>query len=105
MRKRAFVVAVAATKTIRTRCEGDSGKQCHDEIRPEPQCWRGTAGFCITLLGAVLFDRDRRGPRLTAAGAVFLQDTRRLFTVLEQARENVKAVAAGLRGSLRIAVS
>ena len=37
-------------------------------------------------LGAVLFDRDRRGTRLTAAGAVFLQDTRRLFAVLEQAR-------------------
>jgi DNA-binding transcriptional LysR family regulator len=34
-----------------------------------------------------------------------LQDIRRLFTVLEQARENAKAVAAGLRGSLRIAVS
>lgn len=56
-------------------------------------------------LGAMLFDRDRRGTRLTAAGAAFLQDVRRLFTVLEQARENVKTVAAGLRGSLRIAVS
>ncbi|ABM41567.1 MULTISPECIES: LysR family transcriptional regulator [Pseudomonadota] len=56
-------------------------------------------------LGVVLFDRDRRGTRLTAAGVAFLQDSRRLFTVLEQARENVKAVAAGLRGSLRIAVS
>lgn len=56
-------------------------------------------------LGVVLFDRDRRGTRLTAAGAVFLQDTRRLFTVLEQARENARAVAAGMRGSLRIAVS
>lgn len=56
-------------------------------------------------LGVVLFDRDRRGTRLTAAGAAFLQDTRRLFTVLEQARENAKAVAAGLRGSLRIAIS
>lgn len=56
-------------------------------------------------LGAVLFDRDRRGTRLTAAGAAFLQDARRLFTVLEQARENVKAIAAGMRGSLRIAVS
>lgn len=56
-------------------------------------------------LGVVLFDRDRRGTRLTAAGAAFLQDTRRLFTVLEQARENAKAVASGLRGSLRIAVS
>lgn len=56
-------------------------------------------------LGVVLFDRDRRGTRLTAAGAAFLQDTRRLFTILDQARENAKAVAAGLRGSLRIAVS
>lgn len=56
-------------------------------------------------LGVMLFDRDRRGTRLTAAGAAFLKDTRRVLTVLEQARENVKAVAAGLRGSLRIAVS
>lgn len=53
----------------------------------------------------VLFDRDRRGTRLTPAGTVFLQDVRRLFTVLDQARENVKAVAAGLNGSLRIAIS
>lgn len=56
-------------------------------------------------LGVLLFDRDRRGTRLTAAGSAFLQDTRRLFTILDQARENAKAVAAGLRGSLRIAVS
>lgn len=41
-------------------------------------------------LGVVLFDRNRRGTVLTAAGAVFLQDVRRLFTVLEQARENAK---------------
>ncbi|PAT49840.1 LysR family transcriptional regulator [Pseudomonas aeruginosa] len=56
-------------------------------------------------LGVVLFDRDRRGTQLTAAGSAFLQDTRRLFTILEQARENAKAVAAGLRGSLHIAIS
>ncbi|AUT41945.1 MULTISPECIES: LysR family transcriptional regulator [Pseudomonadota] len=56
-------------------------------------------------LGVVLFDRNRRGTELTAAGATFLQDVRRLFTVLEQARENAKAVGAGLRGSIRIAVS
>ncbi|MGI1043082.1 LysR family transcriptional regulator, partial [Pseudomonas aeruginosa] len=56
-------------------------------------------------LGVTLFDRDRRGTRLTVAGAAFLQDTRRLFTVLEQARENARAIAAGLRGSLRIAIS
>lgn len=56
-------------------------------------------------LGVVLFNRNRRGTLLTAAGAAFLQDVRRLFTVLDQARENAKAVAAGLRGSLRIAIS
>ncbi|MCI3204050.1 MULTISPECIES: LysR family transcriptional regulator [Pandoraea] len=56
-------------------------------------------------LGVLLFDRNRRGTELTAAGAAFLQDVRRLFTILEQARENAKAVGAGLRGSIRIAVS
>lgn len=56
-------------------------------------------------LSAILFDRDRRGTRLTAAGAAFLQDVRRMFNVLEQARENAQAIAAGLRGSVRIAIS
>jgi len=56
-------------------------------------------------LGVQLFVRDRRGTRMTSAGTVFLRDVRRVFTALEYARENVRAVAAGLRGSLRIAVS
>ena len=42
---------------------------------------------------------------MTPAGTTFLQDIRRLFTNLEQARENVRAIAAGLRGSVRIAIS
>lgn len=67
--------------------------------------WGLWSGYLEDELGVVLFDRNRRGTVLTAAGAVFLQDVRRLFTVLEQARENAKAVASGLRGSLRIAVS
>lgn len=56
-------------------------------------------------LGILLFARDRRGTRLTRAGDVFLQDIRRLFAIYEQARSNVKALAAGYRGSLRIAIS
>jgi DNA-binding transcriptional LysR family regulator len=56
-------------------------------------------------LGTLLFDRDRRGTRLTQAGTVFLQDVRRLFTGLDRARENLKALSAGYQGSLRIAVS
>ena len=56
-------------------------------------------------LGVALFDRDRRGTRLTPAGSAFLQDVRRALSALEQGRENVKAIAAGLQGSLRIAIS
>ncbi len=55
-------------------------------------------------LGALLFDRDRRGTRLTQAGSVFLQDVHRLFSTLELAREKVKAVSSGTLGILRIAV-
>lgn len=56
-------------------------------------------------LGVVLFHRNRRGTLLTPAGAAFLQDVRRIFATLGQASENAKAVASGMRGSLRIAVS
>jgi len=56
-------------------------------------------------LGVRLFARDRRGTRLTSAGNVFLQDVRRVFTALEHARANVRAVASGSRGSLHIALS
>jgi DNA-binding transcriptional LysR family regulator len=56
-------------------------------------------------LGTLLFERNRRGTRLTQAGVVFLEDVRRLFATLEQARENVKAISAGYRGILHIAVS
>lgn len=55
-------------------------------------------------LGALLFDRDRRGTRLTQAGKVFLEDVQRLFSTLEVARQNVKAVSSGYLGNLRIAV-
>jgi len=56
-------------------------------------------------LGVTLFQRDRRGTRLTSAGRTLLKEARRLLSVMEQVRENVKAVASGLRGSLHIAVS
>lgn len=48
------------------------------------------------------FDRDRRAVQPTATGAAFLQGPPRL---LEQARENAKAIAAGLRSNLRIVLS
>lgn len=42
---------------------------------------------------------------LTPAGAAFLKDIRRLFTALEQAQENARAIAAGMNDSLRVAIS
>jgi len=56
-------------------------------------------------LGVLLFSRGRRGTQLTKAGNIFLQDVRRVFTVLEQARENVKAVCDGYLDNLHIALS
>jgi len=56
-------------------------------------------------LGVRLFERTTRSTRLTWAGHVFLQDTRRVFATLHQARVNVKAAAKGYRGILRIVLS
>ena len=56
-------------------------------------------------LGTQLFERTTRSTRLTWAGQVLLNDVRRLFTVLDQARDNVRAAASGYRGVVRIALS
>jgi DNA-binding transcriptional LysR family regulator len=56
-------------------------------------------------LGTQLFERTTRSTRLTFAGQVLLNDVRRLFTVLDQARDNVRAAASGHVGTLRIALS
>ena len=56
-------------------------------------------------LGAVLFARTTRSTRLTLAGRLFLEHVRRVFTVLEQARDSVKAAANGFHGQLRVALS
>ncbi|WP_449252232.1 LysR family transcriptional regulator [Chitinimonas lacunae] len=56
-------------------------------------------------LGAVLFERNSRGVRLTWAGERFLDDMRPILAKLEQARANVKRAALGFRGVLRVALS
>jgi DNA-binding transcriptional LysR family regulator len=52
-----------------------------------------------------LFERDPRGTYLTWAGKVFLEDVRRVFTAIDQAKSNVQSAASGYRGTLRIALS
>lgn len=56
-------------------------------------------------LGVRLFDRTTRATRLTWAGQVFLEDARRVFSVIEGARARVRAAAAGFHGHLRIGIS
>lgn len=56
-------------------------------------------------LGIQLFERTTRSTRLTWAGQVFLDETRRVLSTLEQAKASAKAAATGYRGTLRIALS
>jgi DNA-binding transcriptional LysR family regulator len=56
-------------------------------------------------LGVQLFERTTRSTHLTWAGQVFLTETRRVLTTLEQAVSTTKAAATGYRGTLRIALS
>lgn len=56
-------------------------------------------------LGVVLFDRNTRSTRLTRAGKLFLEHVRRVFAVLQQARDSVKAAAHGFHGQVRVALS
>jgi DNA-binding transcriptional LysR family regulator len=56
-------------------------------------------------LGVLLFARTTRSTRLTHEGHMFLEHVPRVFTALQQARDSVKAAAAGFQGQLRIALS
>jgi DNA-binding transcriptional LysR family regulator len=56
-------------------------------------------------LGVCLFERTTRSTHLTWAGQVFLDETRRVMTTLEQAVSTTKAAASGYRGTLRVALS
>jgi len=52
-----------------------------------------------------LFERTTRSTRLTWAGQVFLEDVRRIFAAVDQARDSAKSAATGYHGTLRIALS
>lgn len=56
-------------------------------------------------LGVSLFERSTRSTRLTYAGQVFLEESRRVLAVAHQARATALAAAQGYRGHLRIAIS
>ncbi|ELF6209433.1 LysR family transcriptional regulator [Pseudomonas putida] len=56
-------------------------------------------------LGVRLLIRHSRSMRLSRAGQVFKDHMPRIFTALQQARKEAKAVAAGDNGQMRFALS
>jgi DNA-binding transcriptional LysR family regulator len=56
-------------------------------------------------LGVALFDRNRRGVTLTAAGAALLDEARELLARAEHASAVVRAAGAGERGALRLSLT
>ncbi|MFM2168179.1 MAG: hypothetical protein RIS79_2550 [Verrucomicrobiota bacterium] len=53
-------------------------------------------------LGTPLMDRERRAPRLTAAGEVLLRETSLLLQRFDEALQRVKRTAKGEEGELRL---
>ena len=53
-------------------------------------------------LGVKLFIRNKRSVALTVAGQSLLEDSRRILDAMEQAELNLKAVASGYGGRLRL---
>jgi len=53
-------------------------------------------------VGSLLFHRDGRSIRLTDAGAVLLDDARRILGAIEQAKDRVRQIRDGETGRLRI---
>ncbi len=56
-------------------------------------------------LGVRLFERTTRSTRLTYAGQVFMEESRRVLAAVQQARSTVLAASQGYRGHLRVAIS
>ena len=56
-------------------------------------------------LSVKLFNRKKRPIELTRSGEAFKRDAERMFSVLDQAIQNVKGAANGFNGLVRIALS
>ncbi|SIO37924.1 LysR substrate-binding domain-containing protein [Paraburkholderia phenazinium] len=56
-------------------------------------------------LGFPLFDRLPRGVRLSAAGKLFLDDSRRILQDVDEARRRAERIALGRAGTLRIGIA
>lgn len=53
-------------------------------------------------IGVLLFERLPRGVRLSAAGRLFLEDSRRILAEVQEATRRAEQAARGLSGTLRV---
>lgn len=81
--------------------EGNLGRAAERLHRTQPALTK-----CIDrleeALGARLFEKDGRGMRLTAAGAVLVRRTRLMAIMVEETAREMQDHAGGLRGNVRI---
>src|SRR3954465_1555583 len=77
---------------------GRAAQALHRSQPPPPRAIRALEDE----LGVSLFARTRRRVELTPAGTRLLEDTRRLVSQLERTVQEVRAMASGERGRLRI---
>jgi DNA-binding transcriptional LysR family regulator len=81
--------------------EGNLGRAAERLHRTQPALTK-----CIDRLeedlGARLFEKDGRGMRLTAAGAVLVRRTRQMAIMVEETSREMQDYAGGLQGNVRI---
>ncbi|MCY1389461.1 HTH-type transcriptional regulator BenM [compost metagenome] len=80
---------------------GRAAKRLHVEQSPLSRTIRQLEAD----LGVTLLERVPRGVRLTPAGQVFLEESRRVLLAFEQAQAKARAVATGHQSTLRIALA
>lgn len=81
--------------------EGNLGRAADKLFRTQPALTK-----CIDRLeedfGAHLFEKNGRGMKLTAAGAILLTRTRQMAIMVEETSREMQDYASGLKGKLRI---
>jgi DNA-binding transcriptional LysR family regulator len=81
--------------------EGNLGRAADKLFRTQPALTK-----CIDRLeedlGARLFEKNGRGMKLTAAGAILLTRTRQMAIMVEETSREMQDYAGGLKGKLRI---
>jgi LysR family hydrogen peroxide-inducible transcriptional activator len=95
LRQLQYALAVAETRSFRRAAE-----RCH----VSQPALSAQLAHLEAALGATLFERDRRGVLVTAAGAELLERARQVLLATDDLMEAAKSVKDPLSGSMRIGI-